>query len=208
MSFLDWFFGKNAALSKPQAPPAQSPMRTRKAEPLRPVAPPHVSQSAARQHFRFVIYEAGEDVAPNTWYQKSHWNNKNFVSYRAPRDNDPTWIDVDTVKVSGISFGTRAVDLLSLACSDDFTLYVEAEPDNPVSPTAIKVMACATVHGRRVSKHVGYLPDEVTTTYAGETFAISPARMFLPPNPDLHLGLEVALRRRAAPHGASSTTRT
>ena len=120
------------------------------------------------------------------------------MQYRGTADRDWRWAEEGSVKVAGISLGTRAVDFLSLACVNDFKMYLEDEPDNPVNTHARQVMACATVSGTCVSKHLGYLPDEIATKYAGVELDISPKSAFLPPSPDLNLGLEVALRERSA----------
>jgi hypothetical protein len=148
--------------------------------------------------FNFLIYESDEEIESNKWYQKIHWKNKNFVNYRGVWDSDWRWSDEGKVKVVGLSRGTRAVDFVTLACLDDFKMYLEDEPDNPVNKNARKVMACATVEGSVVCKHIGYLPDHIATKYAGIELDIRPSKAFLPTNSGLMVAIEVALLVRSA----------
>ena len=113
-------------------------------------------------------------------------------------DSHWKWPDEGKVKVVGLSRETRALDFVNLAPVDDFKVYLENEPHNPVNKNARKIMACATVNGNFVSKHIGYLPDEIATKYAGIELDIRPRRAFLPTSFDLNLGLEIALLVRSA----------
>jgi len=77
-------------------------------------------------------------------------------------------------------------------------MYLESEPDNPVNRNALKVLASATIDDRTVSKHIGYLPDDIANKYAGVELYIRPDPAFLPISDDLNLGVQVALLVRSA----------
>jgi hypothetical protein len=49
-----------------------------------------------------------------------------------------------------------------------------------------------------VSRHVGYLPDDVANKYAGIDLDIRPDSAFLPTSNDMNLGVKVALLVRSA----------
>jgi hypothetical protein len=102
------------------------------------------------------------------------------------------------VKVAGISRENRSYYFLKLAQSDNFKMYLEDDPLNPVNKNARKVMASAMIDGKLLTKHIGYLPDEIANEYAGVELNISPRSAFLPPDTDLDIGLEVTLLRRSA----------
>jgi hypothetical protein len=143
--------------------------------------------------FNFIVVERGEPIPPNIWYQPSDYANKSFVKYNSDWDIDWKWSPDGIVKVAGISYGTRARDFLSLAGMDDFDMHLEDEPDNPVDRYAKKVMACATMDGQHVCKHVGYLPRDVSQKYKGIEVSIRPRGAFVPQDTELNLGIEVAL---------------
>lgn len=148
--------------------------------------------------FNFLILDANESIPENKWFQKDTWNNKNFVSYRGTWDADWKWADEGKVKVAGISHGNRSEDFVRLACIEDFKMYLEDEPNNPISKNARKIMASATDNGELVSKHIGYLPSEIAENYAGVELDIRPAEAFLPTNSELNLGVQVSLLVRSA----------
>jgi len=77
-------------------------------------------------------------------------------------------------------------------------MYLEDDPENPVNKNARKVMASATIEGKHVSKHIGYLPDEVANEYAGMELDIRPNNLFLPPDASLNFSLELVLLERSA----------
>lgn len=158
-------------------------------------------QNADKQHkvkFQFIIYDEGEQIEPNKWFQKASWKNKNFVSYNGIWDADWKWSDEGKVKVVGLSRGSRTEDFIYLAREEDFKMFLEDEPENPVNKNARKVMAFATIDGELMAKHVGYLPDGIATKYAGVELDIRPATAFLPTNTELNLGVQVALLVRSA----------
>jgi hypothetical protein len=199
MRLLDWLFGKkNREIPKPQTPQIHTSPHQSKSDFIADTSKPQARTSQHQIRFNFLIYEENEEIEPNKWYQKSHWENKNFVSYSGYWDNDWKCSDEGKVKVVGISRGTRSLDFLSLAGLDSFKLYLEDKPDNPVNKHARKVIACATVDGKLISKHIGYLPDEIATKYAGIELDIRPRSAFIPTTPDLNLVLEVALLVRSA----------
>jgi hypothetical protein len=148
--------------------------------------------------FDFLIYDKGEKIEPNKWYQKASWKNKNFVSYNGTWNSDWKWSDDGKVKVAGISRENRTENFLYLAQGKDFRMFLEDEPENPINKHARKVMISATFDGEVRMKHVGYLPDEIATKYAGVELDISPASAFLPTDNELNLGVEVALLVRSA----------
>jgi hypothetical protein len=169
MGFLDWLFGTK-----------QEPTQSRK------------------MRFDYLIYDDDEKIEPNKWYQKSSWDNKNFLSYKGLWGPDWKWSDEGKVKVVGLSHGNRSEDFLRIAQEKTFKMYLEAEPDNPVNRNAIKVMASATIDGKSVSKHIGYLPDDIANKYAGVELDIRPESVFLPKSDDLNLGIKVVLLVRSA----------
>lgn len=59
-------------------------------------------------------------------------------------------------------------------------------------------MVSAIIDERNVSKHIGYLPDDIANKYAGVEIDIRPDSTFLPTNDDLNLGLQVVLLVRSA----------
>ena len=95
------------------------------------------------------------------------------------------------VNVAGISYGNRAANFLKLAQSDGFKMYLEDDPTNPVNKNTRKVMVSDRVDGELVTKHIGYLPDEIANKYAGVELNISPKSAFLPTTKNLNLGVEV-----------------
>lgn len=152
--------------------------------------------------FTFLILDAGEKVPENKWFQKDTWKNKNFVSYRGNRSSDWKYASEypgeSNVKVAGISHENRSADFLKLAQSDGFKMYLEGDPANPVNKNARKVMVSATVDGELVTKHIGYLPDEIANKHAGVELNISPKSAFLPTSENLNVGVEVTLLQRSA----------
>lgn len=152
--------------------------------------------------FDFWILEPGEKIPANKWYQKETSKNKNFVSYRGNWSSDWKYASEypgeSNVKVAGISHGNRAADFLKLAQSDSFKMCLEDDPANPVNKNARKVMVSAMVDGELVTKHIGYLPDEIANKYAGVELNISPKSAFLPTSENLNLGVEVTLLQRSA----------
>ncbi|MBC2704862.1 hypothetical protein [Desulfobacula sp.] len=148
--------------------------------------------------FPFLILEAGEKVPINKWFQKDTAKNKNFVKYRGNWGSNWKYASESSAKVAGISHGDRAIDFVQLAQSDGFKIYLEDDPANPVNKNARKVMVSATVDDELVTKHIGYLPDEIANRYTGVEINISPKSAFLPTNENLNVGLEVALLQRSA----------
>ena len=148
--------------------------------------------------FTFAIYEEGEQIEPNRWYQKKSWKNKNFVNYYGPWDSDWKRADEGSAQVAGISRDDRKEDFLNLAPLDTFKMFLESDPENPVNKNARKVMASAEVDGVLVTKQIGYLPDEIANTYAGVDLDIRPAKAYLPKRSDHNVGVEVALLVRSA----------
>ena len=59
--------------------------------------------------------------------------------------------------MSGLSRGSRTEDFIYLAREEDFKMFLEDEPENPVNKNARKIMAFATIDGELMTKHVGYL---------------------------------------------------
>jgi len=169
MGLLDWLFGKKQK-----------------------------GTSNQKVNFTFVVYDEDEQIEINEWYQKATWNNTNFIKYSGTWDTDWKRSDEGKVKVVGLSRGNRTEDFIRLACSNDFKMYLEEEPENPVNGYARKVMASARVNGELISRQIGYLPDEIATKYAGVELDIRPDTVFLPTSSDLNVGVQVALLVRSA----------
>ena len=152
--------------------------------------------------FPFIIYDEGEKIESNKWYQKSSWKNKNFVRYSGRWSSDWKYAGeipgTSNVKVAGISQKNRAYYFAKLAQSDDFKMYLENDPTNPVNKNARKVMVSGTVDGELLTKHIGYLPDEIANAYAGVELNISPRSTFLPTSKNQNVGVEVILLQRSA----------
>ena len=147
--------------------------------------------------FNFIIYDPDEKIEKNVWYQKSTVKNKSFVKYSAKWGRDWKYAEDGTVKVSGISLANRANDFLMLAQLDDFKMYLEDDPSNPVNKNAKKVMASGTPNNLLVTKHIGYLPDNIANKYAGIELYIKPSSVFLPSSSDLNVGVEIYLLVRS-----------
>jgi hypothetical protein len=196
VGLFDWLFGRKKRRTRNIQVP--SPQYQSKPHSFAPSPRPQTNISQHQAKFNFLVYEEGEEVEPNKWYQKANWQNKNFINYKGEWDSDWKWSDEGKVKVVGLSRGTRALDFVNLVPLDDFKMYLELETTNPVNKNARKVMACATVNGNLVSKPIGYLPDDIATKYAGVELDIRPSSAFLPTSFDLNLGLEVALLVRSA----------
>jgi len=152
--------------------------------------------------FPFFILEAGEKAPVNKWFQKDTWKNKNFVSYRGKWGSNWKYASAhpgeSNVKVAGISRENRTTDFLKLAQVDGFKMYLENDPSNPVNKNARKIMVSAIIDDELVTKHIGYLPDEIANKYAGAELNISPKSAFLPTGENLNVGLEVTLLQRSA----------
>lgn len=159
-------------------------------------------KSPKKVKFEFLIIDTNEKIPINKWYQKSTWRNKNFVNYRGSWSSNWKYASgypgESNVKVAGISHGDRVADFLQLAQSDDFKMYLEPDPTNPVNKNARKVMASALIDGELSTKQIGYLPDEIANEYAGVDLNISPKSVFLPTRKNLTLGIEVTLLQRSA----------
>ena len=155
-------------------------------------------KSHQRIHFNFLMVDYDEEIPENQWFQKSTQKNKNFYHYRETRNADWKWAHEGKVEVAGISRGTRALDFMKLAFLDDFKMYLEDEPDNPVDPNAKKVMASGTVDGELVSKHIGYLPKGISKKYAGVELKILTTDAFIPKDYNLNVGVEIGLFVRSA----------
>jgi hypothetical protein len=159
---------------------------------------PKIDQNTKRIKFTFLTIDPDDPVPTNRWYQKSSWSNKNFFSYRGKWNSDWKWADEGKVRTVGLKQGNRTESFIRLAGYEDFKMYLEDEPDNPVDKNAKKVMASATVDGRPVSEQIGYLPKEIAEKYAGIELDIRPAKAFLPTKKGQTLGVEVALLVRSA----------
>ena len=162
-------------------------------------------QETPHKRIRFTFLELDENenenrIPINAWFQKSLWKDKNFVGYCGTWSSDWKLSEEnrDKVKVAGISRENRSEDFLRLACLDDFKMYLEDESDNPVDKNARKVMVSATVNGELISKHIGYLPIEISKKYAGAELDIRPAFAFLPTKYEHNLGVKVELLVRSA----------
>lgn len=158
---------------------------------LRSPTPPKVK-------FDFYILDSEDPIPIGKWYQKDSWNNKNFVSYRGKWSNDWKYAEDSEVKIAGISRGARARDFLSIAQLENFKLFLESEPDNPVNKHARKVMASGMMNGEIIDRHIGYLPDEIATKYAGKEIDIHPRSVFLPRDAGLNVGVKLTLLVRSA----------
>ena len=77
-------------------------------------------------------------------------------------------------------------------------MYLENDPTNPVNKNARKVIVSGTVDGKFLTKHIGYLPDEIANAYAGAELNISPRSTFLPTSKNQNVGVEVILLQRSA----------
>jgi hypothetical protein len=156
----------------------------------------------SKRKFNFVILGAGEKIPENKWFQKENWKNKSFVRYSGNWSSNWKYASEypgeSDVKVAGISRENRSSDFIKLAQSEDFKMYLEDDPTNPVNKNARKVMVSATVDGELVTKHIGYLPDEIANKYAGVELNISPKSVFLPTRKNLNIGVEVTLLQRSA----------
>lgn len=167
--------------------------------------PQNTSRQATGNHqkikFDFLILGTDEKMLVNKWYQKKTARNKNFVKYRGNWSSDWKYASEfgeNSAKVAGISRENRTTDFLKLAQSNDFKMYLENDPANPVNKNARKVMVSAMVDDELVKKHIGYLPDEIANGYAGVELDISPKSVFLPENENLSVGVEVTLLQRSA----------
>lgn len=146
--------------------------------------------------FNFMTYEQGENIPDNTWYQMTHWKNKRFVNYTyvIPKGWKP--VDYD-VPIAGISRGSRGQDLITIAQSPDFQLYLESDPTNPIDPRALKIFVSGTItDGHYLKKDVGYVPAEMMDDIEGLPLDVLPHSLFLPPSPDLNVGAKVVLITR------------
>lgn len=152
--------------------------------------------------FQYLVLDAGEEIPLNKWFQKGTAKNKNFISYK--ENWGPDWKYASpipgesNVKVVGISRTNRSIDFLKLVQLDGFKMYLEDDPANPVNKNARKFMVSATVYSELVTKHIGYLPDEIANKYAGVELNISIKSVFLPTSTNLNLGIEVTLLQRSA----------
>ncbi len=147
--------------------------------------------------FPFFILEPGEKAPKNKWFQKGTWKNKSFVSYRGNWSSDWKYTDESSVNIAGLSHDNRTADFLELAQSDGFKMYLEDDPANPVNKNARKIMISATLEDELVTKHIGYLPDEIANKYTGIELYISPKSAFLPTSDNLNVGVEIALLQRS-----------
>jgi len=152
--------------------------------------------------FPFIIYDKGEQIEPNKWFQKENWKNKSFVRYSGNWSSNWKYASEypgeSDVKVAGISRENRSSNFLKLAQSDGFKMYLKDDPTNPVNKNARKVMASGTIDGEFFKKHVGYLPDEIVNKYANFELNISPKSVFLPTKKYPNVGVEVTLLQRSA----------
>ena len=149
--------------------------------------------SSPKDAFNFYRLGEGDPIPTEKWYQKDSWNNKCFVSYRGKWKSNWKYAEDSEVKVVGLSRDDRSKNFLTIAQSEDFRLYLELEPDNPVNEYAQKVMASGTVNNDFVSHHIGYLPDDIATKYAGTKISIWPKSAFLPNQAGLNVGLKVTM---------------
>ncbi len=173
MGFLDWLLGKETV---------------------------EYEEKPLKIWFPFYILEKGDKTPQNKWFQKETAKNKSFVNYRGSWSRNWKYANEygdSIVKVAGISKGDRAEYFLKIAQSEDFKMYLEDDPSNPVNKNARKVMTSGTVDDEFITKHVGYLPDDVTNEYAGIELKISPKSLFIPPTEGFNFGLEVALLKRS-----------
>jgi hypothetical protein len=189
MSLFNWIFGKE-----------KKTIQNSQENAVQPQGSIYLHEENVSEHhikFNFLIYETKEEIEPNRWYQRAHWKNKNFVHYSSNWDTDWKLSDEGKVKVVGLSRGTRTVDFVTLASLDDFKMYLEYDPNNLMNEKARKVMACATVDGDFVYKHIGYLPDYIATKYTGIELDVRPSKVYLPTSSGLKFSIEVALLVRS-----------
>ncbi len=156
------------------------------------------SSAPSKIEFNFYILDEGNPIPTGKWYQKDSWKNKSFVSYRGKWSSNWKYADDSEVKVAGISRDDRSKDFLTIAQTEDFRLYLEPEPDNPVNEHAQKIMASGTMNDDFISRQIGYLPDNIATKYAGIEIDIWPRSAFLPNKAGLNVGLKATLLVRSA----------
>jgi hypothetical protein len=149
--------------------------------------------------------------APGQWHHQGHNDEyAGCLRFSPPGDVKSQFKKLPGgFPVRGMHIGGRKAALATVGRSADFALWFEREPDNPISPTAIKVVGSGTIAGAKQVHHLGYIAKE----NEGELFNI--AERFVAPFEVLvgkngHLDFQVAVyvdrktKRSKAAKGANT----
>lgn len=151
----------------------------------------------ARKDFAFTVLDSNEEAETYQWYRRKHWESENFLVMETS-DWGPDWkIFRSEEAVVGVTKDDCAQSFFIMGDAHDFEIYLEREPDNRHDPNAIKVMAAATVKGRRIVGRLGYLSRETAMALQNEAeIDARPHSVWLPYG-DCRYGLRITVLVRS-----------
>jgi hypothetical protein len=141
--------------------------------------------------FQYLSIPPSEVPPMNVWYRHQDANNPNYYNFSRKWTRPWRMLTNTAVQVAGISFNNRAIELFQVINLPNFQLTLEKEPSNPHSKFAIKIMASGLGKNGIVKKHIGYLPDELSTDAYDLPLQVKPRSIYLPLKPGEKLGMKV-----------------
>lgn len=139
-----------------------------------------LSKGTKGGNFKFTIEKDSGDALLNRWYRLAKWNRTHFLKMNTEWSRD--WkLLFSELNVAGVTQGRRENDFMLIGDREDFTVYLEREPDNPVDQNAIKVMGKATIGGVEMVRQLGYIPADTALQLKEEQeLNARPHSVFLP----------------------------
>jgi len=107
------------------------------------------------------------DVPEGSWYRLASWERKGFFVMKSSWSEDWKFYGND-IPVKGLNRNDNVSSLRHVLESPDFKIELEREPDNPVDPNAIKVLAIGTtISGSKLRGKIGYLDKDIAAGLKG-----------------------------------------
>jgi hypothetical protein len=120
-----------------------------------------------RKSFEFLIVERGEEIEKNRWYRMSHWQSPHFLKMETEWDKDWKGFAIEE-EVVGVTYDNRAQKFLELGDQNNFSIFLERDPNNPHDKNAIKVMGSAIVDGKKRVEQLGFLSKDTAKALKNE----------------------------------------
>ena len=159
---------------------------------------PKILSGEKGKHFKFLICKDKSEAKENQWYRLEKWKSPNLLVMKTSYSKDWKTYYTSGLPVVGVTKDNRTVDFILMGDQEDFQIYLEREPDNPVDPNAIKIMGKATVKGELWSRQIGYLAKETAADLKEEDLDARPDSVYLPyGGKNLGLTIRVLIRSQA-----------
>jgi hypothetical protein len=120
------------------------------------------------KNFQFAIYDDSSEIEPGVWYRVKDWKYPpNYLRMEDKIKGRRGIVSPYEEQVMGTEFEDRWKSLVLLGDQPDFKMYLEREAGNKFDKNAIKVMCKATIDGKKVNKHLGYVAKETAAKLKG-----------------------------------------